>query len=97
MTFTPCQENIDLGYYRNNYVENGSWMSNFQEVYKNISGDDYRFTNAERVKLSGPLQNWAYLSATNNNPYWLINKTEDAKAKTVCSVQLAQTSIFMMA
>ena len=73
--------NIDLGYYRNNYVENGSWMSNFQEVYKNISGDDYRFTNAERVKLSGPLQNWAYLSATNNNPYWLINQNRGRQSE----------------
>ena len=68
--------NIDLGYYRNNYVENGSWMSDFQKIYKNIGSDKYQFTNSEKVKLSGPLQNWAYLSATNNNPYWLLNQNK---------------------
>ena len=73
--------NIDLGYYRNNYVENGSWMSNYQDVYKNISGDNYKYTNAERVKLSGPLQNWAYLSQTNNNPYWLLNQNRGRQSE----------------
>ena len=71
--------NIDLGYYRNNYVENGSWMSDFQKIYKNIGSDKYQFTNSEKVKLSGPLQNWAYLSATNNNPYWLLNQNKGAQ------------------
>lgn len=68
--------NIDLGYYRNNYVENGSWMSDFQKIYKNIGSEKYQFTNSEKVKLNGPLQNWAYLSATNNNPYWLLNQNK---------------------
>ena len=66
--------NIDLGYYSNNYVENGSWMSYFQEIYKNQGSNKFQFTNSERVKLSGPLQNWAFLSQTNNNPYWLLNQ-----------------------
>ena len=73
--------NIDLGYYRNNYVENGSWMSDYQNIYKNLGSDKFQFTNAERVKLSGPLQNWAYLSATNNNPYWLLNQNRGRQSE----------------
>ena len=73
--------NIDLGYYRNNYVENGSWMSNYQSYYKDLGANKFEWRPAERVKLNGPLQNWAYLSNANNNPYWLINQNRGRQSE----------------
>ncbi|MGP1590274.1 MAG: SusC/RagA family TonB-linked outer membrane protein [Prevotella sp.] len=76
--------NIDLGYYRNNYVHNGTWWSNEQDIYKEkyfkqLQASKFEYLRAERAKLSGPLQNWAYLSQSNNNPYWLINQNKGSQ------------------
>ena len=30
-----------------------------------------------RVELSGPMQNWAYMEARQNNPYWLMNQNRN--------------------
>ena len=63
--------NIDLGYYKNNYkVENGTWMSNPRGYY-----DKGVWVPDGTVELSGPKQQWAYFSQSNNNPYWLVNET----------------------
>lgn len=71
--------NIDLGYYRNNYVGDGSWMSNYQSYYKDLGSNKFEWRPAEKVKLNGPLQNWAYLSNANNNPYWLLNQNKGSQ------------------
>jgi TonB-linked SusC/RagA family outer membrane protein len=59
--------NIDMAYYRNNYVnQEGSWSSNSHSY---ISADGSRVSGV--VDLSGPQQIWAYPTASHNNPYWL--------------------------
>lgn len=66
-------QNIDMDYYRNNYmIENGSWLSNPGSYYK-INGSHFDYIQGDRVTLHGPQQEWAYLSHPNNNPYWLLN------------------------
>ncbi|MDE7124998.1 MAG: SusC/RagA family TonB-linked outer membrane protein, partial [Muribaculaceae bacterium] len=68
--------NIDMQYYRNNYViEEGNWQSNSIGFYNSagnwISG---------RAELSGPMQNWAYpLTAAKNNPYWLTGMNQSVR------------------
>ena len=89
MYMTP--RNIDMGYYKNNYVvQDASWNSNLQRQYVNNSTYYRQVVNSEtgkvtyepvtawdwtttRVGISGPRQNWPYLVARNNNPYWLMN------------------------
>ncbi|MDE6491136.1 MAG: TonB-dependent receptor plug domain-containing protein, partial [Muribaculaceae bacterium] len=58
--------NIDMNYYRNNYLNpNGSWESNSRSYFVNGT----RATGT--VMLSGQQQIWAYPTAKHNNPYWL--------------------------
>lgn len=77
--------NINLDYYRTNYVNNqGEWDSNGTHYLKqqfDQNGDPvlnannqpvYSWTD-ESVKLQGPQQIWAYNSTSQNNPYWLVN------------------------
>lgn len=59
--------NIDMDYYKNNYVNwNGQWESN-DITYLDNSGKSV----IGRTMLEGPQQIWAYPMAGNNNPYWL--------------------------
>lgn len=61
--------NVDMGYYRHNYVNmKGTWESN-DVSYLDRTGK----TMIGRVMLEGPQQQWAYVMAGNNNPYWLTN------------------------
>lgn len=64
--------NVDMNYYKNNYsIENGSWKSNGYN-YLHLTPDGY--INAKAYpELKGPQQNWLYMSARQNNPYWLVN------------------------
>ena len=68
--------NIDMEYYRNNYVvQNGEWHSDPNaQIYQldNATGN-YSRVNSQ-VNLAGPCQNWAYLQKGYNNPYWLLNQ-----------------------
>ena len=69
--------NIDMGYYRDNYVNyNGEWHSDpTAQVYqRNATGGYDRVIKT--VDLSGPSQNWAYLQKGYNNPYWLLNQNK---------------------
>ena len=66
--------NVDMDWYRNNYVhERGSWISKqaYYEADKNSGGVYKRETHD--VRLEGPMQSWAYMEHSQNNPYWLIN------------------------
>ena len=67
--------NLDMGYYRNNYyVANGRWTSGLQSYYKfDPTTGNFKYTSGQRADLTGPLQDWAFLSKNNNNPYWLLN------------------------
>ncbi|MBQ8968469.1 MAG: SusC/RagA family TonB-linked outer membrane protein [Bacteroidaceae bacterium] len=67
--------NIDMGYYRNNYVvQNGEWHSdpNAQIYQLNALGSYDRVPYS--VDLTGPRQEWAYLQKGYNNPYWLMKQ-----------------------
>ncbi len=64
--------NIDMNHYRENYVEDGTWMSNPYNYYAKTE-NGYQWTS-ETTELEGPKQNWIYTSADQNNPYWLINR-----------------------
>ena len=66
--------NVDLQYYKNNYkIDNGTWTSYKQGHYTGVGGT---WIPDDTVELSGKQQQWAYPSATHNNPYWLINENE---------------------
>ncbi|MCR5077481.1 MAG: SusC/RagA family TonB-linked outer membrane protein, partial [Prevotella sp.] len=67
--------NIDMGYYRDNYVmEKGDWISGNQRYYE-MAGGAYNYTT-DRAYLTGPRQNWAFMNSGNNNPYWLIGMNQ---------------------
>lgn len=68
--------NIDMEYYRNNYViQNGNWKSNEQTYW----ADGVAKTG--RALLKGPMQNWAFQSPIQNNPYWLMNMNAGKKGE----------------
>ena len=112
--------NIDMNYYRYNYVADGNWYSGNQSIYRaidtssfidymwwdpympwednvmNTQIQDLRYIYGDEVynlpggvlydyasvntPLSGPMQQWVYTSAAQNNPYWLI-KQNNSKQK----------------
>ncbi len=100
--------NIDFAYYRGNYARTGTWLSNPHGYYqektyyvqkKTKSGDnEYEPTKAFVYKpgvetpLEGPMQNWAYMSQGNNNPYWLTamnqGKQEENRLFTTLTANL---------
>lgn len=79
--------NIDLEYYKNNYSIDGSWLNFGGSYYSAYSGayqkndngtytklkDMFQYLTGQRNTLTGMQQEWPFLSAPNNNPYWLIN------------------------
>lgn len=75
--------NIDIDYYRNNYVtQDGKWNSEPQRVYqRNTSGPGYIYTS-QSVALTGPMQNWAYMEGNQNNPYWLLNQNSSRQRES---------------
>ena len=68
--------NIDMQYYRDHYaLAEGMWVSDPQGHYvDNGSGGFTRQSDA--VELKGPMINYAYLDARQNNPYWLLNQNQ---------------------
>ena len=66
--------NIDINYYRNNYVtQDGHWNTDLQSIYERSTTGGYTYTK-KRVALTGPMQNWAFQESGQNNPYWLMNQ-----------------------
>ncbi|MBQ2123592.1 MAG: SusC/RagA family TonB-linked outer membrane protein [Bacteroidaceae bacterium] len=81
---------VDMGYYKHNYVAPGTWMSSgytnvyddWGEVIDQIGGDRYYVPNTSggydavygRAELTGPMQQWVYQDAMRNNPYWLAKQ-----------------------
>ena len=66
-------QNLDMNYYRDHYVNaEGKWLSNPASYYK-LNGSNFSWAAGQRTTLTGPQQEWAFLSHPNNNPYWLLN------------------------
>ena len=66
--------NIDMDYYRDNYVNAvGTWRSEPTGYYKKNADNTYSWTT-DRADLTGPQQNWAYQESGQNNPYWLLKQ-----------------------
>ncbi len=68
----------DLDYYKENYMRNGKWKSNYVKHLKEVTSGTYEWVY-ERVDLEGPRQNWLFDAADQNNPYWLtdrVNRTD---------------------
>ena len=70
--------NLDMDYYRNHYYrENGTWMAKNVPAYVQQNGSIYELTTTD-LTFNGPMQDWAYLEKSQNNPYWLtrMNSTK---------------------
>ena len=66
-------QNLDMNYYRDHYVNaEGKWLSNPASYYK-LNCSNFSSAAGQRTTLTGPQQEWAFLSHPNNNPYWLLN------------------------
>ena len=66
--------NIDLAYYKDNYTQQGEWVAPNQHYYKfDPTSGKYDYVTAD-APLSGLSQQWAYQSAGQNNPYWLLKQ-----------------------
>lgn len=65
--------NIDMAYYRDNYVTpDGTWNSDPQGHYVQTETGFVRQNDV--AELTGPMMNYAYLDARQNNPYWLLKQ-----------------------
>ncbi len=66
--------NADMQYYKENHmIEEGKWMTNPGSVSRLVdAGDGTMKWNYDPVELEGPMQNWLYMAADQNNPYWLV-------------------------
>ncbi len=62
--------NVDFQYYKENYCQQGSWLTGNQRYYPSGSTS---FAMA-RVLLTGDSQNWIFQSPLHNNPYWVMNQ-----------------------
>lgn len=59
--------NIDIDYYRDNFmIDKGKWESRSRHYYDKDGNKVYG-----TIQLEGPKQNWAYIAASKNNPYWI--------------------------
>ena len=71
----------DMDYYKNNYeIANGQWYSSGNEhgigrqTYYLQEGSNYKKYTDGHALLTGPMQNYSYMSQGRNNPYWLTEK-----------------------
>ena len=73
---------VDMDYYKNNYVANGSWWSsgdaegNGTQTWFEDMGDGWWFEQRGHELLNGPMQQYAFQSPMYNNPYWLTNMNQ---------------------
>lgn len=69
--------NLDMDYYRGNYYrEDGTWIARNVPAYIQQNGNLYELSTVD-LTFNGPMQEWAFLEKSQNNPYWLtkMNKT----------------------
>lgn len=62
--------NVDFQYYKENYVQQGSWLT-AEQLYYPSAGTTFA---RARVLLTGDSQNWIFQSPMRNNPYWVMNQ-----------------------
>lgn len=60
--------NVDMDYYRDNYV---NWDGEWESVPRSPFTSSGQWGSTTTTMLHGPQQMWAYTAAGNNNPYWL--------------------------
>ena len=86
---------VDLAYYKDNYVADGTWMSsgyeNLYDAWGDVigqqGGDRYWVSDGQgayveawgRAELTGPMQQWVYQDAMRNNPYWLAKQNRSTQ------------------
>lgn len=86
---------VDLAYYKDNYVADGTWMSSgYENIYDawgdvigQQGGDRYWTSDGQgayveawgRAELTGPMQQWVYQDAMRNNPYWLAKQNRSTQ------------------
>ena len=86
---------VDLAYYKDNYVADGTWMSsgyeNLYDAWGDVigqqGGDRYWASDGQgayveawgRAELTGPMQQWVYQDAMRNNPYWLAKQNRSTQ------------------
>ncbi|MBQ2290106.1 MAG: SusC/RagA family TonB-linked outer membrane protein [Bacteroidaceae bacterium] len=86
----------DMDYYKENYEANGQWYSSGdptgkgEQVYYVKDGSSYK-KQTGHVLLTGPMQNYSYMSPGRNNPYWLTNKNYDESIEDRFSVSFNGT------
>ena len=69
--------NIDVNYYKKNFVNlNGQWESRSRPYYDKNGNKVYGTT-----MLEGPQQQWAYITASKNNPYWVTSMNGGKKTE----------------
>ncbi len=89
----------DMDYYKQNYeTANGQWYSSGdnsgkgQQVYYTYNKQNKSYTEQKgHALLTGPMQNYSYMSPGRNNPYWLTNKNFDESIEDRFSVSFNGT------
>ena len=87
----------DMDYYKENYeTANGQWYSSDNitgkgDTYYVKEGSNYIKYTKQHALLSGPMQNYSYMSQGHNNPYWLTNKNFDESIEDRFSVSFNGT------
>ena len=88
----------DMDYYKQNYeTANGQWYSSGNDygvgtqTYYVKEGSTYKKYTDGHVLLTGPMQNYSYMSPARNNPYWLTNKNFDENAEDRFSASFSGT------
>lgn len=69
--------NLDMDYYRDNYYrKDGTWIARNVPAYIQQNGNIYEMSALD-LTFNGPMQEWAFLEKSQNNPYWLtkMNRT----------------------
>ena len=75
--------NIDMDYYRDNYVHGrGSWISKQSYYEKDKTLKNLYGRETHNVPLEGPMQNWAYMENGQNNPYWMLNMSSSVRRES---------------
>lgn len=87
--------NVDIAYYRDHYAYDGKWMSENQSVYQGRKdlyvldpetgeykkvGTHYQYAS-QKAELAGPMQDWAFQSGMQNNPYWLMHQNKGKQSE----------------
>lgn len=80
LLITP--NNVDMAYYKNNYaIADAQWYNSTKRGYYSENGDGTYSWLTGSTLLEGPRQDWAYMAAPYNNPYWLTGMNR-SKQKT---------------